>query len=306
MSKITKNQILFLLKVCKKEYLLYTIYNKEPFNVEISNLLKTKLGILTYEIIKEYNIDYVDGNIIVNQDKGIDKIRIILQDIGMRIPNIYRTVDLSLQYLLNFGYLYSQFSAPHNTDFTKWFEGNCYINYPSFEINDCYLNQYLYIHLRDLFTDFDIFSKFGNIIKDLDKSTDRLDLINKVVQYFQPSGLFCLSIDKHFASIIYTFKESSFYIPLDSIPKIVENGKIIINDQELNKIMLYQLAFIINPENVNYITCSDLIERIKPNLKNSYNYILSNINIMEKETNFKIRFSNLYSTFNQDLNSISP
>ena len=327
MTTLSDKQVIFVLySVGTIE--LYNIqgkghYGKEDFMTSFLQDITSLLGQISVQMCIEYGLDYDANNtIVLRNHPSIEDIMNKVSQVGMWIPYAYRnSAENALTYFLNYGKLYRRFKQIRN-DSNYWglnpnetaadrdikFGLNL-VNIPLFEGNDFYLQNFLAIQLRDLYTDFDMFDKFQWILDPVIKLLDnRLQMIAYIEQIREPSGSFSISLQTfpNAIRIEHTWNNNKRTYTNKKVKKMAHGGKLWFGNTELSHIGLYQMAFKLNPDYLGFTTGmgSHLPEVYKEIGKDLYKYFLNQIRISENRGNPKIRFSAIFNIFNEDLNQM--
>jgi hypothetical protein len=318
MATLTPNQVLFVLRSVGTAN-RYTTPGKGYFNEDFMTSffrdLHTPVGQLAAAMALDYELSYdfsgnVNGIIVLANPPTVDQIRIRVENIGMRIPNLYRSSpEQALTYYENFGYLYKfgRARTPNILDLT-WPYGSSggllFSQMPLYKGNDFYLSIGLGIKLRDLFTDFDMFIVFPFLTQYADQLNSRPEIINFIIKASEPAGHFYEGYQTFPTGIRieHTYAGQTKTYLNQEIKQMAHDGKLWFNDQPLPHIGLYQMAFKLKPEYIDNNAGIDVPITYKKIAYNLYQYFLRQIQIAEQRGEQKIRFSSIFSEFNADLN----
>lgn len=287
MSILSPAQLLFVMRVTGK-------------NVE------SNLSALASDLALKSGLDYDEnGKIHLRESVDPKEILLRLQSIGMRIPKKIREEPVEiLELFQKHGRMYSQFNSAKTELYRdQWLprlSKEYFVNKPIVTGTDIYLNPYLENHLRDLYTDFDLFDLFPDLSPELE---NREDLINVLIKKYHPAGEFWFSfyLDGSISLIHEYLGENQTYTTIQGIKSISFQGKIFFRETPLPHIGLYQLAFLCKPEYAQKIYRVELTDQQLEYLQEVYKHLLSEIKLAEQSGEQKIRFSPTFSEFNVDL-----
>lgn len=316
MATLTQNQVLFVLRSVGTAD-RYTApgkgYFSENFMTSFFRDLNNPVGKLAAVMALDYQLDYdfrqnPTGVIILKNPPTLDQIRLRVENIGMRIPNLYRTSpEQALTYYERFGHLYTKFGrarTPNILELTlPYGRSGSFSDMPLYRGNDFYLPTNLSIKLRDMFTDFDMFAVFPFLNKYVGELNNRPEIINFIIHASEPAGDFyeAFQTSPTGIRIEHTYEGKTRIYLNQEIKQMAHDGKLWFGDQQLPHIGLYQMAFKLKPEyidNLSGITVPIIYKQIANDL---YQHFLREIQIAEKKGEQRIRFSYIFSEFNDDL-----
>lgn len=241
---------------------------------------------------ENYQIYYSNsGDIFLNNPPPVEEIVNRVEDVGMWIPFAYRgTPNEALFYMEKYGELYSFTSR----------------NVPQYQLNDLlylfsgndvYLNPFLRAQLEDL-TDFDLIDLFIHDPNLLYQFENRTDIIDYVFDIFHPAGTFTINYSNDNIHIVvnHTYKGREISYINDGAEKMARNGKLYFEFIELPSIGLYQIAF-----EFQRILFEPLSPEQKQIADELYDYFLGQIRFAEKYGAPRYRFSELFDSFNADI-----
>lgn len=302
-NNFTRSQLEFILRAVGK-YWIYSQNQGYPGKSYIDSVISdinNPVGNLGRILVKKYDLEYENNSIVLRKPATVDEIKKDVEVIGMMIPDSYsKTPERALKYFEEYGQYYKKFNKKYNyVNGMEWeTSGDSFIRFPSMTGYDFYLNLYLRVHLRDLFTDFDILQRFKNI-----PFENRPDLIERTVKQYQPAGVFRFSFGFSTIQLVHTFGNLvSTYNNIIDIKNIAREGKLSINSTPLNAIGLYILAFLTQPQYIRRIYNVELSEALMTQIKILHVLFVRQIKIYEASTGRKmIRFGKLYQELNQDI-----
>lgn len=310
MSSLTPEQARFVLQSIGKTDIYQTTEGKPPdvFIESFSNETDNPVGRLASRLVIEYQLGYTsEGKITLRNPPTVFDLRKEVGRVGMRIPKAYRdNPEHAMEYLEKFGYTYKIFDKATGDSYKrKWLDvpgENSLVVDPNLIKNDNYLNPFFRAWLCNCYTDFDIFSQFPFIKERADKFKNRKQLIDAVYSAYHPAGTFLFSFEdssirlKHeFGDFIETYPSAS------SIRSISKDGILTFGGLALDRISLYQLAFLLHPSYVEKIHDVKLLDDMKEVIKDLYLYFLDQIKKSETKNDRKVRFSDRFIEFNRDL-----
>ncbi len=313
MATLTPNQVLFVLRTIGKEW-LYSTGESRPGATFVESFLETirnPVGELASRLAIEYELDYAKEpphNIILRNRPHPDAVRGELQTIGLRVPDRYRSSpEEMMRYFEEFGQMYINFNSAE-TPIVKesWLPGipRLFVNLPMVAGADIWLNFYLGTHLRDLYTDFDFFRMFWEILDPPSSFDNRRSIISHIVKSYRPAGDFW--VDFGFSSIRLRHQlggRVQTYTTLQGIKSIAYNGQLYFSGVPLPHISLYQVAFLFKPEYAARIYDIELSEVSLGSMKEIYQHFTRQIKIAEQRGEQRVRFSDQLREFNVDLDS---
>lgn len=188
------------------------------------------------------------------------------------------------------------------------------------------------------FTDFDIFKYYPFLNQYTNNITNRLDMANILTQVYRPAGIFEVTLDVGKTERMGNPPYHEIYTPVPSsakfiithtyngqtriyvnqeIQNLVHDGKIWFDGQPISYIGLYQIAFLLKPSYYQYLYegfhlgPQQYFTKYQEERKNIflnlgaelYHYLLNQIKIEESSGVQKIRFSEIFKDFNEDLNA---
>jgi hypothetical protein len=297
MGTLSPNQVLFVLRSLGKAelYQFGQGHPGESFVESFINEIDCPMGKLTSSMAIEYQLDYENDILILRNPPSLDTIRLRVENVGVRIPNIYRENSTkAMKYIEEFGSLYLSFSSNSNLNHRQNWLGlenqiPLLVNTPLLNGNDLYLNIFLETHLRDLCTDFDLYQLFPDLLTKAGQFQNRKEIINYIVALYQPIGQFWISFG--FGNLIVTHNNTK-YENIGSIKQLAN---------QLQPIGIYQLAFLFRPGYVKLIYGIDVTKKVVGIMKNIYQFLLAIIRNFESRGLLKLRFSEKLSEFNQEL-----
>lgn len=291
MGTLTPNQVLFVLRALGKGL------PGESFVESFIEEINCPLGDLVSAMAIEYQLDYEGEKSVLRNPPLLDVIRLKVETVGMRIPNIYRVSSTTaMEYLEKYGSEYLSFSSASNLGhLNNWLglpTGNrMLVNTPTFSENDPYLNIYLNTHLRDLCTDFDLYKLFPSLLAKATKFQTRKEIIDYLVSLYRPVNDFWISFG--FGNLVLTHNNVQYDNPV-AIKTFVST---------LSLIGLYQLAFLLRPGYVKFIYGIDVTQKVSGIMRDLYQYLTTLIKRFESEGRPKLRFGKEFQEFNQDLDT---
>lgn len=283
----------------------------ESFLQSFLQEIQKPVGALAAKLALEYRLEYEPvpprGQIVLGAPPTVDQVRSELQSIGARVPDAYRTDPAeALRYLEEFGRFYLPFhSAETSLVKDEWLPGiasRAFINSPLMTGADVWVNPYLSTHLRDLYTDFDLFNLFGDILPNSAVLKDRPDLLNRIVKYHRPAGHFWLEFGFSNLRLRHQLdRRTQTYARVDAIKSMASNGYLYFEGLSLPHIGLYQLAFLFKPEYTRRIYGVEPSDLLMTMMREIYRHFVSQIKMAERRGEQRIRFGPELSEFNRDL-----
>ena len=304
---------LFIMKVLGKENLLLkhgglpgkdinTSFQEECSTYTLLCHIATQLAIY-------YKVSYVNNQIVPQENTtDIKTVVEFVKNVGMIIPQPYKTsVSASLTYLQTYGHLYIPFNIQTPNLYLGYWafqDDTTFLTKPLLSGYDIYLNSYLETHLRDLFSDTELFTYFP-FLDEREKITpfnSREEMINNVLTTYQPVGTFFLSLGFKSMELSHTYMNTTkSYKGIYLIKTIAQHGVLLFDGQGIHPIGLYQLAFLFNPTYSYAIHGTKFSDKTLGILTSLYKYFLSQIKIAETKLEKPIRFSDRLTSFNDDL-----
>lgn len=298
---LTPAQVLFILRASGKDVFISPHFPKENFNDIFINMVNNTFGQFLIHLALRYQIYYTDkGEIACLNSPTIEKLKIEVEAVGMRIPEEYRkSSEKALTYIQDFGSRYFQFRKIQQYDPKIWLN-NLLMG------NDPYVNPYLETFLRSYYTDFDFFHdpNFGSYLcKIVDSLRNRDQIISAVLKKYRPAGYFWFSFDSNKIILEHVYHNEYFtYDTVDSIKTIMDGGKIISSSFPLNSVGIYQCAFLLKPSYLEWIYQTSFSSQQIEMITDLYTFILRQIKIYE-QGGTKYRFSEKLRDFNFDLDT---
>lgn len=302
---LSRDQLIFVLRVVGKEWLY--IGEEE----DLHEFISTDVGRLASELAIRYQLEYdqvtPSGKIMLKVPASVDEIRSRLQTIGLRVPNIYRSSpEETLRYFEEFGSLYLPFSSPSTRSVkTVWLPGDprLFVNRPLMNGADVWINPYLVTHLRDLYTDFDLFRLFADALPDPKTLNNRNEIIDAIWKYHRPAGDFWVEFGSTTVHLIHQFNgQKETYSNIIAIKSIATEGQIYFKGLRLAHVGLYQVAFLFKPSYLSQIYGMEVSNDLLGLIQDIYRYFLDQIRMAEQRGEPRIRFTDQLSEFNRDLN----
>jgi hypothetical protein len=277
----------------------------ESFLQEIQN----SVGQLASKLAITYGLRYNGEQIILERPPSLQQVQLAIQSIGARVPPDYRRSSAeAMKYLQDYGKLYLPFTEAQTTlSKTQWksaVSDLLFVDMPMVSGADAYLNLYLETHLRDLYTDFDIFNLFPKIRSELANLSNRNEMISYLVKFHHPGGFLWISFGFTSIQLLHHWNQlKSTYRGPDAIRSTIFDGTMYLKDEPVPHIILYQLAFLVRPSYAKRIYGTDASDIVLDQMENIYTYVLEQIKIAEARGEQKVRFSNSLREFNADLNT---
>lgn len=310
---LSQDQVVFVLRVVGKEW-LYTGGETRPGETPIDSIrhdIDNPVGILASRLAFQYQLSYLRvpprGKIVLGAPPSVDELRSELQTIGLRVPNAYRTSpEEVLRYFEEFGSLYLPFNSPTTSPVkTEWLPGAppLFVNRPLMTGADVWVNPYLATHLRDLYTDFDLFDNFANILPEPETFKNRKEIIDAIVKYHRPAGDFWVELGFTSVRLIHQYNsQTRTYNGPDAIRSIAEDGRLYLDGIRLAHVGLYQIAFLFKPEYLAQTYGVEVSDLLLGSIQAIYRHFVNQIKTAERRGEQRIRFSDQLAEFNQDLN----
>lgn len=307
MSTLTPHQVLFVLRSVGKEWIYSDGRGRpgESFPESFLHEIETPVGALAVKLAFQSQLEYEPipprGKIILKTPLSVDQIRSELQMVGARLPDIYRgSPEKALEYLEVFGHLYLPFDSPETPLIKEpWLPG---LQPPLLTGADIWVNPNLSTHLRDLYTDFDLFNSFGAILPEPTELNSRQEIVDWIAKYHRPAGYFWIGFGFTELRLSHQLgQRTQTYIGPNAIKSIASGGQLYFEGLPLPHVGLYQLAFLFKPEytfQIYGIEPSDLLMNI---IREVYRHLLDQIKEAEERGEQRIRFSEQLREFNSDL-----
>lgn len=312
MSTLTPDQVVYVLRVIGK-FWMHSTGEGLPGETFVQSFtdeaFTSTLGLLASKLAINYGLRYINESIVLDNAPSVEEIRKEFQQVGARVPNMYRgsSVD-AMTYLQNYGKLYLPFSSA-TTELNKqeWIQAapdQLFVDTPMMTGADAYVNIYLEVHLRDLYTDFDLFETYPELAQNAATFSNRTDIITYVVDKFRPAGFFWVSFGFSKIKLVHSWNQNkATYTTADAIMSTMFDGLMYLNNQVVPHIALYQLAFLMRPGYAQRIYGVEPSETTLQQMSSVYRYTLEQIRKAENLGNIKYRFSERLRELNADLNA---
>jgi len=310
MGTLSSEQVIFALTSVGKlwMYEMGSGLPGETFIQSFLNEIQNPVGQLATRLALAYGLRYENGEIILDQPPSIVQIQLELQKIGARVPPDYRqTPAEAMRYLQEYGHLYLQFGKP-TSDLTKlrWIDdvpNTLFLNMPMVSGADAYLNLYLETHLRDLYTDFDLFNIFPKQKSVMASLSNRDEIIAYLVDYHRPGGYLWVSFAFSQIQLVHEWGQlKASYKGSNAIIAAMYEGTMYLEGQPVPHVVLYQLAFLMCPLYIYRIYGTDADDIALNQFQSVYHAALQHIRIAEQRGEQKLRFSDRLRELNTDLN----
>lgn len=223
-------------------------------------------------LANSFPVVYRDNRLTVDGELTIDEVKSRCADEGIRIPTGFLdSVESALSYLERYGrqYLFGPFEELSE--------------------EEIWLDPYLQSKLRRGYTDFDLQSRFPELI------TDRLtrpEMIKAIVEFYRPAGYFWIVP----GGLVHELETREVYTTVQAVESVVQNGRLLFKGRVCDRMGLYQLAYLLKPESW------EKRHGIEPTqeTRSLYSHVLEQISISESRGEQQIRFGGL-SEFTDDL-----
>lgn len=310
MNTLTSDQVVYVLKAIGKFWMHSTgagLPGQTFVQTFINEVTSSTFGLLVSRLAMRYELRYVNERIVLDNPPTVEEVRTEFGKIGARVPNIYRGSPADvMSYLENYGRLYLPFnSAQTQLNKHEWHQNvpnQLFVDTPMMTGADAYLNIYLEVHLRDLYTDFDLFQTYPELAQNATRFSNRNDIITAVVDKFRPAGFFWVNFEFSKIKLVHHWGDyKATYQTQDAIMATVFDGVQYLDSQTVPHIGLYQLAFLMRPGYARRIYGVEPSEIVLEQMNNVYWYLIQQIHKAENKGNTKYRFSDRLREFNTDL-----
>lgn len=292
------NQLAFVLLSLGK----YKFYSNgghfpgESFEVSISKEFSRKFASVIGQLSILSGLGYnANWEMVLSNPLSVNEIQGLVGEVGMHIPAAYQiSTQKAFEYIIKFGHLYKDFDGIQNLGSvyppTGWMNlKNTLVSQPTVSGLDKFVSPHLKTHLRDLYTDFDLFNRFPDL--NLNKYVDRPGMIQAVVNYYHPAGEFWFSFGFESIGLEHQFGNRTInYTTKDQIKSIGKGGRLLFGSSELDPVGFYQIALLVQPEYFFEIYGMEINSSLFSLLLDIFVHFLIQIRYFELSTETKYRF----------------